>query len=135
MKVNLGTIELTDEQRKAFRKVQGKSGLATRAEIAAVAQWAVHAALNYRPVDIGQVLGHGERVQQAKAFGKAFQPEFDKAERRAMDGPKCRHCGEIESKGRHGNRINGKLEHPFEPLPWPEDLQEFGGLAVKAFKR
>lgn len=33
MKINLGSIEVTDEARRAFRKRQGKDGLATREEL------------------------------------------------------------------------------------------------------
>lgn len=36
MKVNLGTVEVTDAQRRAIRRWSGKAGLATRAEVRAL---------------------------------------------------------------------------------------------------
>jgi hypothetical protein len=107
MKVNLGTIELTDLERKAFRKRFGASGMATRAEVAAEAQRAIKASV-------------ADGLAAVKP--KAAEP---KAPARRAHGPKCRHCGNVEGAGVHTGERRGsgglfEGAHKFEAAAWPE---------------
>lgn len=118
MRVNLGTIEVSDEDRKAYRKARGKSGMATRAELAAAAVEFLQAELSDAHAAIA---GSPGPIRPAPAARPTEAPEPSGASRRREPGPKCRHCGMPEGAVCHQFTLAVLAgAHTFNPAPWED---------------
>lgn len=114
MRVNLGTIDVTDEERRAWNRAKGrKGGLATRAEIAAFAQTVVRAELS----DAQAAIAGGAGVRGYEAAAAPTEPPEPPERPRRRDGPKCRHCNQPEGAACHQfGTVPGA--HRFNAAPW-----------------
>jgi hypothetical protein len=116
MRVNLGTIDVTDEDRKAFRKARGRSGLATREEIASLAQTVIRAELSDAHAAIA---GSPGPLSPAPAAPRREAPEPSERPARTAGGTKCRHCSQPEGAAVHQfSLVTGA--HTFNPAPWED---------------
>jgi len=118
MKVALGTIEVSDEARKAIRKLKGGKGDATRQEVKEYL-------LNEIETNVLPNVGAGTQAAGAE------EPQDQTEEERLEAAAEEQHANEIEGEP-HGTAPEPVSGETLPPVPGPGDATGYTGGATAA---